>query len=97
MHKSDQSNVIDQSRRSVSPKTRNARARLEQGEKREEVKASAQSAKQSNTPSRDTTFYQVRASIANYSRQKPISSANRTFTKSETKILSPEPSNQKNK
>ena len=90
MHKRDQSNVIDQSRRSGSPKTRNASARLEQGEKRE----ASQSAKQSNTPSRDTSLHQFRASIAHHSRQKTRSSANRPVTKSQTKNLSSGPSHQ---
>ena len=67
--------------RSSSPKPKNARVRLEQEEKREAIKASAQASKQSNTPSRETKLDQVRASIAKISEKKPSSSANRPSTR----------------
>ena len=72
LHDEDRSNpyLTNQVKRSGSPKPKNARARLEQEEKREAIKASAQAAKQSNTPSRETKLDQVRASIAKYSGEK---------------------------
>ena len=61
LHDEDRSNpyLTNQVRRSGSPRPKNARARLEQEEKREAKKASAQAAKQSNTPSRETKLDQV--------------------------------------
>ena len=52
----------------------------EQEERREAIKASAQAAKQSNTPSRETKLDQVRASIAKFSGKKSSSSANKPVT-----------------
>ena len=96
LHDEDRSNpyLTNQVRRSGSPKPKNARARLEQEEKREAIKASAQAAKQSNTPSRETKLDQVRASIAKYSGKKPSSSVNKPVTRSQTKKSSPGSSNQ---
>ena len=96
LHDEDRSNpyLTNQVRRSGSPKPKNARARLEQEEKREAIKASAQAAKQSNTPSRETKLDQVRASIAKYSEKKPSSSVNNPVTRSQTKNSSPGSSNQ---
>ena len=96
LHKEDRTNpyLTNQVRRSGSPRPKNARARLEQGEKREAIKASAQAAKQSNTPSRETKLDQVRASIAKYSGKKPSSSVNEPVTRSQTKNSSPGSSNQ---
>ena len=73
LHDEDRTNpyITNQVRRSGSPRLKNARARLEQEEKREAIKASAQAAKQSNTPSRETKLDQVRASIAKYSGKSP--------------------------
>ena len=87
LHDEDRSNpyLTNQVRRSGSPRPKNARARLEQEEKREAIKASAQAAKQSNTLSRETKLDQVRASIAKYSGKKPSSSANKPVTRSQTK------------
>ena len=84
LHEEDRTNpyLTNQVRRSGSPRPKNARARLEQEEKREEIKASAQAAKQSNTPNRETKLDQVRASIAKYSGTKPSSSANKPVTRS---------------
>ena len=55
LHDEDRINpyITNQVRRSGSPRPKNARSRLEHEEKREAIKASAQAAKQSNTPSRD--------------------------------------------
>ena len=96
LHKEDRTNpyLTNQVRRSGSPRPKNARARLEQEEKREAIKASAQAAQQTNTPSRETKLDQVRASIAKYSRKKPSSSANKPVTRSQTKNSSPGSSNQ---
>ena len=96
MHDEDRSNpyLTNQVRRSGSLGPKNARARLEQEEKREAIIASAQAAKQSNTPSRETKLDQVRASIAKYSRKKPSSSVNKAVTRSQTKNSSPGSSNQ---
>ena len=96
LHKEDRTNpcLTNQVRRSGSPRAKNARARLEQEEKREAIKASAQASKQSNTPSRETKLDQVRASIAKYSGKKPSSSANKPVTRSQTKNSSPGSSNQ---
>ena len=96
MHKEDRTNpyLTNQDRRSGSPGPKNARARLEQEEKPEAIKASAQASKQSNTPSRETKLDQVRASIAKYSGKKPSSSVNRPVTRSQTKISSTGSSNQ---
>ena len=96
MHDEDRSNpyLTNQVRRSGSPKPKNARARLEQEEKREAIKASAQAAKQSNTQSRETKLDQVRASIAKYSGKKTRSSVNKPVTRSQTKNSSPGSSNQ---
>ena len=87
LHDEDRSNpyLTNQVRRSGSPRPKNARARLEQEEKPEAIKASAHAAKQSNTPTRETKFDQVRASIAKYSGKKPSSSANKPITRSQTK------------
>ena len=84
LHKEDRTNpyLTNQVRRSGSPRPKNARARLEQEEKREAIKASAQAARQSNTPSRETKLDQVSASIAKYSGKKPSSSANKPVTRS---------------
>ena len=89
LHDEDRTNpyLTNQVRRSGSPRPKNARARLEQEEKREAIKASAQAAKQSNTPSRETKLDQIRASIAKYSGKKPSSSANKPLTRSQTKKL----------
>ena len=84
----------NQVRRSGSPRPKNARARLEQEEKREAIKASAQASKQAKTPSRETKLDQVRASIAKYSGKKPSSSAKKPVTRSQTKNSSPGSSNQ---
>ena len=86
LHEEDRTNpyLTNQVRRSGSPRPKNARARLEQEEKRE-AKASAQASKQSNTPSRETKLDQVRASIAKYSGKKASSSVNRPVTSSQTK------------
>ena len=96
LHDEDRSNpyLTNQVRRSGSARPKNARARLEQEEKREAIKASAQASKQSNTPSRETKLDQVRASIAKYSGKKPSSSANKPVTRSQTKNSSPGSSNQ---
>ena len=96
LHDEDRSNpyLTNQIRRSGSPRPKNARARLEQEEKREAIKASAQAAKQSNTPIRETKLAQVRASIAKYSGKEPSSLANKPVTRSQTKNLSPGSSNQ---
>ena len=96
LHEEDRTNLYltNQVRRSGSPRPKNARARLEQEEKREAIKASAQASKQSNTPTRETKLDQVRASIAKYSGKKPSSSANRPVTRSQTKNSSPGSSNQ---
>ena len=96
LHDDDRTNpyLTNQFRRSGSPRPKNARARLEQEEKREAIKASAQAAKQSNTPSRETKLDQVRASTAKYSGKKPSSSANKPVTRSQTKNSSPGSSNQ---
>ena len=67
---------------------------MEQEEKREAKKESAQASKQSNTPSRETKLDQVRASIAKYSGKKASSSVNRPVTRSQTKNFSPGSSNQ---
>ena len=93
LHDEDRKNpyLTNQVRRSGSPRPKNARARLEQEEKREAIKASAQ---QSNTPSRETKLDQVRASIAKYSGKKPSSSANKPVTRSQSKKSSPGSSNQ---
>ena len=95
LHEEDRTNpyLTNQVRRSGSPRPKNARARLEQ-EKREAIKASAQAAKQSNTPSRETKLDQFRASIAKYSGKKPSSSVNKPVTRSQTKNSSPGSSNQ---
>ena len=97
LHDEDRKNpyLTNQVRRSGSPRPKNARARLEQEEKREAIKASAQAAQQSNTPSRETKLDQVRASIAKYSGKKPSSSANKPVTRSQSKKSSPGSSNQK--
>ena len=58
--------------RSGSPRPKNARARLEQEENREAIQASAQAAKQSNTPSSETKLDQVRASIAKNSGKSAV-------------------------
>ena len=89
LHDEDKSNphITNKVRRSGSPKPKNARARLEQEEKREAIKASAQALKKSNTPSRETKLDQVRASIAKHSGKKPSSSANKPVTRSQTKTL----------
>ena len=89
MHDEDRSNpyLTNQVRRSGSRRPKNARARLEQEEIREAIKASAQAAKQSNTQSRETKLDQVRASIAKYSGKKLSSSANKPVTRSQTKTL----------
>ena len=73
MHEEDRTNnyLTNQVRTSDSPRTKNARARLEQEEKHEAIKASAQASKQSKTPSRETKLDQVRASIAKYSEKIP--------------------------
>ena len=96
LHDEDRTNpyLTNQVRRSGSPRPKNARARLEQEEKREAIKASAQAAQQSNTPSRETKLDQVRASIAKYSGKKPSSSANKPVTRSQSKKSSPGSSNQ---
>ena len=96
LHDEDRSNpyLTNQVRRSGSPKPKNARAGLEQEEKREAIKASAQASKQSNTPSRETKLDQVRASIEKYSGKKPRSSSNKPVTRSQTKNSSPGSSNQ---
>ena len=96
LHKEDRTNpyLTNQVRRSGSPRPKNARARLEQEEKHEAIKASEQASKQSNTPSRETKLEQVRASIAKYSGKKPSRSANRPVTRSQTKSSSPGSSNQ---
>ena len=72
LHEEDRTNpyLTNQVRRSGSPRPRNARARLEQVEKREAIKESAQASKQSNTPSRETKLDQIRASILKYSGKK---------------------------
>ena len=72
MHDEDTSNpyLTNQVRRSGSPRPKNARARLEQEEIREAIKASAQAAKQSNTPSRETKLDQVRASRKTCTKHK---------------------------
>ena len=95
LHDEDRSNphLTNQVRRSGSPRLKNARARLEQEQKREAIKASAQAAQQSNTPSRETKLDQVRASIAKYSRKKTSSSANKPVTRSQSKKSSPGSSN----
>ena len=87
LHDEDRTNpyLTNQVRRSGSPGPKNARARLEQEEKREAIKASAQEAQQSNTPSRETKLDQVRASIAKYSGKKPSSSTNKPVTRSQSK------------
>ena len=77
--------LTNQVRRSGSPKPKNARARLEQEEKSEAIKASAQASKQSKTPSREIKLDQVRASIAKSSGKKARSSVNRPITRSQTK------------
>ena len=66
LHEDDRPNpyLINQVRSSGSPRPKYARARLEQEEKREAIKASAQASKQSNTPGRETKIDQVRTSIA---------------------------------
>ena len=86
LHDEDRSNpyLTNQVKRSGSPRPKNARARLEQEEIREAIKASAQAARQSNTPSRATKS----------SRKKPSSSANKPVTRSQTKNSSPGSSNQ---
>ena len=96
LHKEDRTNpyLTNQVRRSGSPRPKNARARLEQEEKREAIKASAQAAQQSNTPSRETKLDQVRASTAKYSGKKPSSSANKPVTRSQSKKSLPGSSNQ---
>ena len=96
LHKEDRTNpyLTNRVRRSGSPRPKNARARLEPEEKREAIKASAQAAQQSTTPSRETKLDQVRASIAKYSGKKPRSSANKPVTRSQTKNSSPGSSNQ---
>ena len=86
--------LTNQVRRSGSPRPKNARARLEQEEKREAIKASAQASKQSNTPSRETKLDQVRASIAKNSGKKSRSVANKPGTRSQTKNSSSGSSNQ---
>ena len=85
LHKEDRTNpyLTNQVRRTDSPRPKNARARLEQEEKREAIKASAQAAQQSNTSSRETKLDQVRASIAKYSGRTPSSSANKPVTRSQ--------------
>ena len=89
---------INQVRRSGSPRPKNARARLEEEEKREAIKASAQAAKQSNTSSRETKLDQVRSSIEKYSGKnsgkRPSSSENKPVTRSQTKNSSSGSSNQ---
>ena len=67
---------------------------MEQEEKREAIKASAQASKQSNTPSREKKLDQVRASIAKHSGKKPSRSTNKPKTRSRTKNSSPGSSNQ---
>ena len=67
---------------------------MEQEEKREAIKASAQAAKQSNTPSKETKLDQVRAGKAKYSSKKSSSSVNKPVTRSQTKNPSPGLSNQ---
>ena len=96
LHEEDRTNpyLTNQVRRSGSPRPKNARARLEQEEKREAIKASAQASKQSNTTTRETKLDQVRASIAKYSGKKPSSSANKPLTRSQTKNSSPGSLNQ---
>ena len=96
LHEEDRTNsyLSNQVRRSGSPRPKNARTRLEQEEKREATKASAQTSKQTNTPSRETKLDQVRASIAKYSGKKHSSSANKPVTRSQTKNSSPGSSNQ---
>ena len=96
LHDEDRTNpyLTNQVRRSGSPRPKNARARLEQEEKREAIKASAQASKQSNTPSSETKLDQVRASIAKYSGKKSSSSTNKPVTRSQTKNSSPSSSNQ---
>ena len=96
LHDEDRTNpyLTNQVRRSGSPRPKNARARLEQEEKREAIKASAQASKQSNTPSSETKLDHVRASIAKNSGQKPSSSTNKPVTRSQTKNSSPSSSNQ---
>ena len=96
LHKEDRTNphLTNQVRRSGSPRPKNARARLEQEEKREAIKASAQASKQSNTPSRQRKLDQVRASIAKNSGKKPSSSVSRPVTRSQTKNSSPGSSDQ---
>ena len=96
LHKEDRTNpyLTNQVRRSGSPRPKNARARLEQEEKREAIKASAQAAQQLKTPSRETKLDQVRASIAKYSGKKPSSSANKPVTRSQSKKSSQGSSNQ---
>ena len=96
MHQEDRRNPheLEQVRRSGSPRPLNARNRLKQEAKREAIKESAQAAKQSNTPSRETKSDKVRARIAQYSRKKPTSPVKRPVTRSQTENAPPGPSNQ---
>ena len=96
LHEEDRTNpyLINTVRRSGSPKPRNARVTLEQEEKREAIKASAQASKQSITPSRDTKLDEIRARIAKYAGQKSCSSVNRPVTRSLIENSSPGSSNQ---
>ena len=96
LHEEDRSNpyLTNQVRRSGSPRPKNAGTRLEQEEKREAIKASAQASKQSNTPSRETKLDQVRSSIAKYSGKKPSDSVNKPVTRSQTRKSSSGSSNQ---
>ena len=89
LHDEDRSNpyLTNHVRRSGKSRPKNARARLEQEDVREAIKASAQAAKQSNTQSRETKLDQVRASIAKYSGKKLSCSANKPVTRSQTKTL----------
>ena len=84
MHEKDRTNpyLTNQVRRSRNPRPKNARARLEQEEKREAIKASAQASKQSQAPSKETKLDQVRASIAKYSK-KPSNSVNKPVIRSQ--------------
>ena len=96
LHEEDRTKpyLTNQVRRSGSPRPKNARARLEQEEKREALKASAQASKKSNTPTRETKLDQVRASIAKYSGKQQSSSANKPVTRSQIKNSSPGSLNQ---
>ena len=96
MHKEDRTNpyLTNQVRRSGSARPNNARSRLEQEEKREAIKASAQASQQSNTPSSETKLDQVGASIAKYSGKNSSSPVNRPVTRCQTKNSSPGSSNQ---